>query len=477
MQPDLKEKKPTNVSLMPAMKVSELVLLLKSELEEKHRFVKIVGELSSFKQWQSGHCYFDIKDEKSMISAVMFRPHFEKLKFTVQSGQEMIFYGRVSVYAPNSRVQVMVESMEPLGQGALALAFNQLKERLLAEGLFDARHKVPIAFLNQRIGLITSLNGAALRDMLRIIKSRMPKTDILLAPVRVQGAGAKEEIAAAIERMDNYGNCDVIILGRGGGSLEDLWAFNEEIVARAIFKARTPLVSAVGHETDNSISDMVADLRAATPSHAAQIVCPVEAELVGLIESFCGRLKNSTQAILQEKWLLTLALKQKMSDPRFMLFRHWQELDVLSRKLRDNIKTQVRLKKDNLNRLDKLLELLSPKIQIRAKKDAFLALKNRMNKYNISSNLLRERGQISTLEQRLYTAIKERITKSRSYFREALSSLEALSPLKVLCRGFVMVTNSDNQLVATVAKVSIGDELTLTFQDGHAKTRIIAKDS
>ena len=268
------------------LQVSELVSLLKADMEEKHRNVRVVGEISSFKQWRSGHCYFDIKDSLALLPAVMFRPHFLRVPFAVSNGMQVLFSGRVSIFAANARLQMIVESMEPLGQGALLLAFEQRKEKLKSEGLFDESRKKPIKTFNSCVGLITSSHGAVLRDMVRILKNRMPKVHILFSPVRVQGEGAAQEIATAIKLLDSLDACDVIIVGRGGGSLEDLWAFNEELVARAIFHAKTPIISAVGHETDITVSDFVADMRAATPTHAATMVVPDLGEITAKLSGF-----------------------------------------------------------------------------------------------------------------------------------------------------------------------------------------------
>ena len=251
------------------MKVSALVSLIKSDIENKHTNVKVIGEISSFKQWRSGHGYFDIKDESALIPAVIFKGYLDKINFPLKDGLEVILSGRINVYAAQSRLQMIVERIEPIGEGALNLAFLALKEKLSIEGLFLENHKKILKNFMTKVGIVTSLNGAALRDMIKIITSRNPKISILLASVKVQGQGAALEIAQGIKLLDNY-YCDAIIVGRGGGSLEDLWAFNEEIVARTIFAAKTPIISAVGHETDYSISDMVADVRAATPTHAAQ---------------------------------------------------------------------------------------------------------------------------------------------------------------------------------------------------------------
>ena len=250
-----------------ALTVSQLISLVRQDVENKYRSVTIVGEISSFKPWRSGHWYFDLKDEQALVPAVMFKGFCEKVKFEVKEGLQVLIKGRVSVYAPQSRIQLIVESMEPVGAGALALAFEQLKEKLQKEGLFDPKHKKPLPFFPKTLGLVTSPQGAALQDMLRILNQRMPGLNILLSPARVQGQGSAAELAQALKLLEAQKICDVIIIGRGGGALEDLWAFNEEVLARAIYECQAPIISAVGHETDFSIADFVADLRCATPTH------------------------------------------------------------------------------------------------------------------------------------------------------------------------------------------------------------------
>lgn len=433
------------------LKVSELVALLKKEIEEQHRSVRVVGEISSWKEWRSGHCYFDIKDESALIPAVMFKPHFARVPFKVTDGLQVIISGRLSVYQANTRVQLMAESMEPLGAGALALAFAQLKEKLDKEGLFLAQHKKPLKTLYHTVGIVTSSHGAALRDMLRIIKNRLPKTNVLCAFARVQGLGAKEEIAAAIELLDQSGHCDVIIVGRGGGSLEDLWAFNEEIVARAIFRARTPIISAVGHETDTSISDLVADIRAATPTHAAQLVTPLLSELESQFAGALFELKARQKAIFTRHRLHLLEQGKLIREPKTFLFRHWQQLDEQSQRLQNLAPHRMlRMRQEHLHNLKNQLLQKNPKYKI----DAF-------------------RLTITNLQEKLPEAIKVALKNKRQSLQEKIIKLDALSPLKVLARGFSLVENeADGRLLTKAKEIHPGHHITIRFQDGHKKALI-----
>jgi exodeoxyribonuclease VII large subunit len=260
--------------------ISELNEVIKGTLESQLQPFWVVGEISNFRVPPSGHFYFTLKDDKSQIAAVMFRRQGAGLSFVPENGMEVLCLGRVGLYSVRGDLQLYVERLEPRGQGALYLAFEQLKKKLAAEGLFAPERKRALPFLPSAIGIVTSVKGAALHDMLRILGDRFPDRRIVLRPVKVQGEGAAEEIALGIKELGGSGEVEVMIVGRGGGSLEDLWAFNEEIVARAIFAAPVPVVSAVGHEIDFTIADFVADQRAPTPTAAAEMVLPRQSDLV-----------------------------------------------------------------------------------------------------------------------------------------------------------------------------------------------------
>ncbi len=427
------------------LKVSQLVALLKKDIEEQHRFVRVIGEVSSFKQWHSGHCYFDIKDESALIPAVMFKPHFARVPFKVSDGIEVLFSGRLSVYPANARLQMVVENMEPLGAGALALAFAQLKEKLEKAGLFKAEHKKEINFFNRSVGIVTSSHGAVLRDMVRLLKNRLPGINILCAFARVQGSGAKEEIANAIERLDASKECDVIIVGRGGGSLEDLWAFNEELVAQAIFKAKTPIISAVGHETDFSISDMVADVRAATPSHAAQIVAPLLSALQEDLAQHLFALTSRQKAFFSRFRLDLMEHKKFIKDPKVLLHRHWQELDELAQRLQKLAPHRLlRLRQEQLHQI---------------KQD--LATKNPFQKIKLEQLNLR-----STAKQ-LNETMKKLVQKHRHWLIEGIAKLDALSPLRVLARGFTLIEeHGSGRMLTKAAETKDQQKISIRFQDG-----------
>lgn len=345
---------------LKTLSVKELVFLLKKDVEKKYKTIKVLGEISSYKLWRSGHAYFDIKDEEALISCVIFAPFLAKNRFELRDGQQAVFHGRMSIYEKQARLTFIVEKVEEKGQGLLALAFLQLKERLEKEGLFSPDIKKSLPFVPKKIGIVTSPQGAALKDMLKIVFTRFPYAQVLLCGVKVQGDGAKEEIASAITRLDEKGLCDVIIVGRGGGSLEDLWAFNEEIVARSIFHAQTPIISAVGHETDFTICDLVADVRAATPSHAASLAVPDLLDLLSNLSKQQMRLNQSLKAMLHKQSLKLMYIKKRFFDPRVSLYKHWQSLDRLGFELNQYIKNILFIKRNSLVKLSSKMEALSP---------------------------------------------------------------------------------------------------------------------
>lgn len=367
--------------------------------------VCVRGELSNYKAHSSGHQYFTLKDEGAVVSCVMFRSDAMRMRFRPESGMKVILYGRVSLFPKSGQYQIYVTAMQPDGVGALAVAFEQLKTRLHEEGLFDAAHKKPLPSYPRRIALVTSPTGAAVRDMIRILGRRWPMAEVLVCPVRVQGEGAAEEIAAMLSYVDRHQLADVIITGRGGGSLEDLWAFNEEIVARGIWQCQTPVISAVGHEPDVTISDFVADLRAATPSNAAELAVPDGDALQGFLRQ------------------VKLRMEQAESQ--------------------------------RLNQLRQRLERLA-KSRVMTKPDSYLQ---------------QQELHLEMLRQRLEHAGQVTLQKNTQRFRQAAAKLDALSPLKVLGRGYAMAT-LEEQVVRSVTQLTPGETIAVSFSDGTAQCRV-----
>ena len=394
---------------MQPVSVTQLTQYIKLLLDKDEILSQVCvrGELSNYKAHSSGHQYFTLKDEGAVISCVMFRSDAMKMRFRPESGMKVILYGRVSLFPKSGQYQIYVTAMQPDGVGALAVAFEQLKRRLYEEGLFDPAHKQPLPHYPHRVALITSPTGAAVRDMTRILGRRWPMAEVLVCPVRVQGEGAAEEIAQMLDYVDKHQLADVIITGRGGGSLEDLWAFNEEIVARAIYRCTIPVISAVGHEPDVTISDYVADVRAATPSNAAEIAVQDEAAI--------------RSALRQLQLRLEQAEGRKLTQLR-------QRLDALAQK------------------------------PVMKRPEAYLQ---------------QQELQLEMLRQRLEHAGTGVVQKNALRFQRAAAKLDALSPLKVLSRGYAMVTRED-AVVRSVTQLEPGDPVAVALSDGTVQCTVDA---
>ena len=371
--------------------------------------VAVKGEISNYKLYPSGHHYFTLKDESSALKCVMFKGNALRLRFRPENGMKIIAMGKVSVFPRDGAYQLYCTAMAMDGIGDLYAAFEQLKKKLQAQGLFDPAHKKPIPQFPGTIGIITSSAGAAVHDMLRILNKRYPLAKVRLLPVRVQGVEAPGEIAAAI-RYANYHNlADLLIVGRGGGSIEDLWALNEEIVAHAIYESRIPVISAVGHEPDVTISDYVADLRAATPSNAAELAVPDRDSLVQSLDSMANAMGNS--------------LNRQIKGYR-------QHLDVLSR---------------------------SPALR------------------SPTGYLEQKQRQLTLLANRLVAAENQNIAQNSKRYIALTAKLDAMSPLKVLTRGYSMVQNEEGAVIRSVSQVEPGERITVSLSDGMVSATVMEK--
>lgn len=345
------------------LSVSELTGALKDTVESAFDDVWVEGELSNFTKARSGHCYFTLKDDDARIRCVMWKAYTQYVFFDPHDGMQVRVHGHASLYEPRGNLQLMTRSMRLAGEGALQQAFEALKRTLDAEGLFDPAHKQVLPTYPERIGIVTSGAGAALHDILSVLERRFPQVHVLVHPVAVQGMGAADDIAAAIETFNREQTCvDVLIVGRGGGSVEDLWAFNEEVVARAIYASDIPVVSAVGHETDHSIADLVADRRAATPSMAAELVVPDRREVAAAVEAHHAALYNSVHRILGDgrQRIHHLIHSYGFRRPADRLRRHRQELDSLVRRLDQGIRHTLTRERTGVDALRERLRLLDP---------------------------------------------------------------------------------------------------------------------
>ncbi|MEK6545370.1 MAG: exodeoxyribonuclease VII large subunit [Nitrospinota bacterium] len=359
---ELSETSITELAEREIYTVSELTRAVKFILEENFHDIWVEGEISNFKVSNSGHAYFTLKDEESQLRVVLFRLNKRLLKFEPDDGLHVIVRGRISVYEARGEYQLIADYMEPKGIGALQLAFEQLKEKLFKEGLFDEAHKKPIPDFPNKIAIVTSPTGAAIRDILRIIGRRFPNIHIIIYPVMVQGEGAAEKIAMAITELNGLSDIDVMIVGRGGGSIEDLWAFNEEVVARAIYNSHIPIISAVGHEIDYTISDFVADLRAPTPSAAAELVVRDRREVIQNITSLEKRLINAVQnkVYILKGNLTGLQERRVLKSPFDKIYELQQRVDEMELRIKKTINHRIEMLDKELSGITGRLDALSP---------------------------------------------------------------------------------------------------------------------
>lgn len=388
----------------------------------------IRGELSNYKKYPSGHHYFTLKDGQSQLKCVMFRSSAMRLRFRPENGMMVQAAGRITVYPRDGVYQLYCVAMTPEGAGDLAVAFEQLKKKLAAEGLFDPAHKKPIPAYPHRIAIITSAAGAAVHDMLRIIRHRYPLAEVKLLPVRVQGEEAAGEIAAALDYANRYQVADLIITGRGGGSMEDLWAFNEEVVARAIYRSQIPVISAVGHEPDVTIADYVADLRAATPSNAAELCTPDQQEL-----------------------------RQKITADQTRM------ASLLSRQLK-NCRTQLELRKN-------ARVLQSPENYLADRRQTLDMLTEKLGR-TMANRLTKEAGQLALCRQRLSTAENAVLAGERKRLETRAARLDAMSPLKVLSRGYSITEDDRGTDIVSASALHPGDHITIRFHRGSADAQV-----
>lgn len=342
------------------LNVSRLVALLRDVVEENFVEVWVAGEISNLALPGSGHVYFTLKDEQAQLRAVLFRPQLRLLPFRPENGMQVVCCGRVSLYQPRGELQLVVESMEPRGIGALQLAYEQLKSRLAAEGLFASERKRRLPEFPHTIGVVTSLSGAVIHDILKVLRRRALGVEVLICPVRVQGEGAAQEIAAAIGRLNRERTADVVIVARGGGSLEDLWAFNEEQVVRAIAGSQIPVISAVGHETDVTLADLAADLRAPTPSAAAEVVARSRFELEEHLDHLALRLAAIMRRHCERQRGAVAALAARFVSPRSEVRRRRERVAALSGRLESALRQRMLLQRGRLDTLGGRLHALSP---------------------------------------------------------------------------------------------------------------------
>ncbi|MCK6204489.1 exodeoxyribonuclease VII large subunit [Bacillus infantis] len=437
--------------------VGALTLYIKRKFDHDPHLQEIFvkGEISNFKRHSSGHMYFTLKDEKSRILAVMFSRSARSVKFEPENGMKVLISGEISVYEPSGQYQIYVKQMQPDGVGDLFLAFEQLKERLQKEGLFASERKRPIPKFPKTVGVITSPTGAAVRDIITTIKRRFPIANILIYPALVQGAQAAPSVAGAIELANRQAEADVLIVGRGGGSIEELWAFNEEQVARAIVGSDIPVISAVGHETDFTIADFAADHRAPTPTGAAEMAVPHIDELAERILNRQSRLIRAMRerAVLQRERLGRLQKSYAFRYPQRLYEQKLEQADKMTEQLKKSAGRLAELKSEER---DRLLQRL---------------LRNHPNDLYKEAKETHLRGS-----RALGRAMKEVLTKKQKEFSGMVSTLEALSPLKIMDRGYSLAYSGEGELLKSVSQVEKGDDVQVKLADGTFNCKVTGKE-
>ncbi|HIC1894318.1 TPA: exodeoxyribonuclease VII large subunit [Citrobacter freundii] len=435
-------------SIFTVSRLNQTVRLL---LEQEMGQVWISGEISNFTQPSSGHWYFTLKDDTAQVRCAMFRNSNRRVTFRPQHGQQVLVRANITLYEPRGDYQIIVESMQTAGEGLLQQKYEQLKAKLQAEGLFDQQFKKTLPSPAHCVGVITSKTGAALHDILHVLKRRDPSLPVIIYPTAVQGDDAPGQIVRAIELANARGECDVLIVGRGGGSLEDLWSFNDERVARAIFASRIPVVSAVGHETDVTIADFVGDLRAPTPSAAAEIVSRNQLELLRQIQHGQQRLEMAMDYYLANRTRRFTQLNHRLQQqhPQLRLARQQTVLERLRQRM--NFALENKIKQAN-QRQQRMLQ--------------------RLNQQNPQPRIHRAQSRVQQLEYRLAENIRARLSEQRERFGNAVTHLEAVSPLATLARGYSVTTTIDGAVLKKTKQARPGDLLTTRLNDGWVESEI-----
>ncbi|WP_313619575.1 exodeoxyribonuclease VII large subunit [Pantoea septica] len=431
--------------------VSRLNTTVRQLLEQEMGSVWLSAEISNFSQPASGHWYFTLKDDGAQVRCAMFRNSNRRVTFRPQHGQQILVRATITLYEPRGDYQLIIESMHPAGEGALQQQFELLKAKLASEGLFDQQHKQPLPEPAKQVGVITSATGAALHDVLRVLHRRDPSLPVIIYPTPVQGADAPAAIVRAIELANQRAECDVLIVGRGGGSLEDLWSFNEERVARAIFASRIPVVSAVGHETDVTIADFVADLRAPTPSAAAEIVSRNQTELLRQLLSQQQRLEMAMDYYLaqQQRRFSRLDHRLQQQHPQLRLARQQTALFRLQQRLNEAVENRLR---QSLRQQDRLAQRLAA--------------------HHPQPRLFQAQRQLEQMRYRLQQSMEKMLNRDRQRFATLAAQLEGVSPLATLARGFSVTTDSTGQVVKKTAQLQSGDTLRTRLDDGWVESQV-----
>ncbi len=447
-----------SLNLAPQRKVwsvSELNRRIRDLLASEFADIWVEGEVSNLREAQSGHLYFTLKDAHSQVRCVCFRTQARLLKFRPEDGLHVTVRGSLNVYDPRGEYQIYVEYIEPVGLGALQLAFEQLKRRLEVEGLFDISRKKPLPVLPRRIGLITSPRGAAVRDMVRILRRRFPNVHVILYAVRVQGMGAALDMVQAIRFFNRKQLVDVMILARGGGSLEDLWAFNEEVLARAISASAIPVISGVGHEADFTIADFVADLRASTPSAAAEIVVQTRKE-------FDRHIAQLRQDLHQRMHYLLLERRQQLQE--LVAHRGFRRLEEMLRSRRQQLDEMIA-------RLEVALRSKLERMRRR-----FTIAQTRLAAFDLRARIAAVRVRFDQRSTDLLTRVERYLLSKRQGLERLMLQLDERSPLRVLERGYAICYDAAGNVIRAVQQVAVGEEVIVQLSDGRLETEVRRKE-
>ena len=451
--------------------VSDFLSLCNKTIENNIPTCWLQGEISNLSRPASGHWYFSLKDSRGQIRCALFRLNQRNIKFNPENGLEVLVRAAPTLYEARGDFQLIIQHVEPVGVGNLQLAFEQLKTKLKDEGLFDVQHKKPLPATVNTIGVISSSNGAVIRDIIKVLNKRYPFAEILLFDSVVQGEGSAEKLTQAIKAADLSDRCDVLILARGGGSLEDLWAFNEEMLARAIFSAKTPIISAVGHETDTTIADFVADVRAPTPSAAAMLATPDRLELLNKLNKLNNNLTRLSQQVLEryQSQLQQLSLSTPNLTRQLNLFS--QRLDGLNTHLNYQMKSLVSLNQSKISTLFEQLKQHSPSTRISHNQQLNYLAKIQL-KQSIQRLVVQHKNTLNGLHERLEKSINNTLDWQKNKLSQHTLGLDHLSPLNTLSRGYSISTIQDNQVLHSTTNVKIDETMTTLLSDGKIYSQV-----
>lgn len=442
------------MSSTPVFTVSHLNSTVRILLEQEMGLVWLTGEISNLVMHSSGHWYFSLKDPGAQVRCAMFRGNNRRVAFRPQSGQQVLVQARLSLYEPRGEYQLVIESMQPGGDGLLQLQLEQLRQKLQAEGLFDLERKRPLPASPRTIGIITSPTGAAIHDLLTVLARRAPALKVILYPAQVQGEQAAEQLCRALMSANQRAECDLLIIGRGGGAREDLWCFNDERLVRCIAQSKLPVISAVGHESDVTLSDLVADMRAPTPSAAAELASPDQRQQMVSLKQLQHRLRAGWQRYEQHQRHRLGLTQQKLRHlhPERRLQQQQQRLDELSSRLQQKAQQALLQRQHGLDSLEHKLQRYSPSLKID-----------------------REHHRLKVCETALRQALRDQMKQSQQSYHLLMARLDAMSPLKVLARGYSITSRDNGEILHATTQVSIGEKVITRLTDGELHLRVESK--